>query len=295
LLEKHGIHVAYGIVGFKTHAKASLVIRRENDGLQAYGHIGSGNYHSTTARQYSDVGILTSCKEITDDLIEIFNFLTGRSRHSDYKSLLVAPVTMRNRFIELIDREIEAAKAGRPARIWAKMNQLEDMEIMSRLILASQAGVEIELGIRGFCCLRPGIPGISENIRVVSVIGRFLEHSRIFHFAAGAEDPMDGDWLIGSADWMKRNLDGRVEVIVPVKDPEARRRLNRIMMVNINDRHDSWEMQSDGSYDQLRLSSPQGSMSESFGTFDSLCRDATEANAASAPAVKPSDSGRTDS
>ena len=279
LLEKHGIHVAYGMMGYKTHAKASLVIRREEGRLQAYGHIGTGNYHSITARQYSDVGILTSCKAITDDLIEIFNFLTGRSRHSEYQSLLVAPVTMRNRFLGLIDQEIEAAKAGKPSRIWAKMNQLEDPEIMARLIQASQAGVEVQLVIRGFCCLRPGVPGISENIRIISVIGRFLEHSRIFHFASGSEDPLDGEWFIGSADWMKRNLDGRVEIVVPVMDAAARHRLNRIMMVNMNDRHDAWEMKPDGSYYPLRLKSGRKEQAEPSGTFDLLCRDAREADA----------------
>ncbi|MCH2132793.1 MAG: polyphosphate kinase 1 [Phycisphaerales bacterium] len=279
LLEKHGIHVAYGIMALKTHAKTSLVVRREGDRLQAYGHVGSGNYHSVTARQYSDVGLLTCRREITEDLIELFNYLTGRSRHSDYKSLLVAPLTMRKQFYDLIDREIAAARDGRPARIWAKMNQLEDKGIMCRLIQASRAGVKIELVVRGFCCLRPGITDVSENITVRSIIGRFLEHSRIFHFANGCGDPADGLWYFGSADWMKRNLDSRVEVVTPVVDEEAKRRLHRILDVNIQDRADSWEMRSDGTYRPFEVPDGAASGPAISGTFETLCLDAREAEA----------------
>ncbi|MDG2422758.1 MAG: polyphosphate kinase 1 [Phycisphaerales bacterium] len=276
LLEKHGIHVAYGILDLKTHAKTSLVVRREGSKLRAYGHIGTGNYHSGTARLYSDVGLLTARPEITGDLIELFNFLTGRSRYRDFKELLVAPITMRSTFYKLIDAEIEAAKKGQPSRIIAKMNQMEDVGIMSRLIQASQAGVQVDLSVRGFCCLKPGMPGLTENIRIVSIIGQFLEHSRIFHFANGQQDPLQGHWYIGSADWMKRNLDGRVEVVVPIEDMPSRRRLKRILDVNVADRQNAWTMHSDGVYTRIRPSDPTPNTPESDGTFLTLCNDAME-------------------
>ena len=279
LLEKHGIHVAYGMMGYKTHAKASLIVRREGDKLRSYAHIGTGNYHTGTARMYSDFGLLTCRTDLTDDLVELLNFLTGRSRFRDFKKLLVAPITMRDRFIALIHAETEAAKAGRPARIMAKMNQLEDTEIMNALIMASCAGVDIRLSVRGFCCLKPGIAGISENIRVVSIIGQFLEHSRVFHFANGEDDPLKGLWFIGSADWMKRNLDTRVEVVTPIEDMTAKRRLKRVMEVNFIDRMNAWDMLPDGSYERPRhtesmvIGSPSGD-----GTYLTLCQDIIKAS-----------------
>lgn len=276
LLEKHGIHVAYGILDLKTHAKTSLVVRREGAKLRAYGHIGTGNYHSGTARLYSDVGLLTARPEITGDLIELFNFLTGRSRYRDFSELLVAPVTMRSSFYRLIDAEIEAARQGKPARIMAKMNQMEDTGIMRRLIEASQVGVQVDLSVRGFCCLKPGLPGLTENIRIISVIGKFLEHSRIFHFANAQKDPLKGHWYIGSADWMKRNLDGRVEVIVPIQDMTARRRLMRILEVNLSDRQNAWQMQPDGSYARDRLLEATAGTPQADGTFVTLCNDIME-------------------
>ncbi len=250
-LEKAGVHVAYGVVALKTHAKLALVVRREADapgGLRCYGHIGTGNYNSQTAQLYTDLGLLTCDPEVTGDIVELFNLLTGRSRKRDYAALLVAPVAARARFEELIDREIAHAKAGRPARIVAKMNAMEDVSLSERLYGASAAGVKVDLIVRGFCCLRPGAPGLSENIRVISNVGRFLEHSRMYHFSDGHTDSADGDWFIGSADWMHRNLDTRVEAIAPIRDPAAKRRLATVVDALLADRRVAWEMRSDGSY-----------------------------------------------
>lgn len=277
LLEKHGIHVAYGMLGYKTHAKASLVVRSEGDKLRSYAHIGTGNYHSGTARLYSDIGLLTCRTDLTGDLVELLNYLTGRSRFRDFKKLLVAPITMRDRFINLIQNETKAAKSGRPARIMAKMNQLEDPKIMNALIEASCAGVPVQLSVRGFCCLKPGIPGLTENIRIVSITGQFLEHSRVFHFANGEEDQLKGLWFIGSADWMKRNLDTRVEVVTPIDDMSAKRRLKRIMEVNFADRLNAWDMMSDGSYQRPRIkASMEIGRPSGDGTFLTLCQDITK-------------------
>jgi len=249
-LEKAGVHVVYGLVGFKTHTKTALVVRREPDGLRCYGHIGTGNYHVQTSKLYTDLSLLTCRPDLTEDLTELFHFLTGRSLQRDYRKLLVAPVNMMDRFLAAIQREVENQKAGKPARIVAKMNSLESWDIIDALYRASQAGVPIDLVVRGICCLRPGVPGLSENIRVLSVIGRFLEHSRIFHFAAGQEDPTAGEFYIGSADWMYRNLLGRVEVVTPVREAAARARLWEILQVSIRDRRQAWEMRPDGTYVQ---------------------------------------------
>ncbi|MEZ6196603.1 MAG: polyphosphate kinase 1 [Planctomycetota bacterium] len=274
-LERHGVHVTYGVIGLKTHCKLALVVRREGDQLQSYVHIGTGNYHSVTANLYTDCGLFTCDPDITEDATHVFNFLTGRSLHHHYERLLVAPVTMRDRFLALIDHEIAAVRRGRPARILAKMNQLEDRSIITKLYEASQAGVPITLLIRGFCCLRPGVPGLSENIRVISVLGRFLEHSRIFHFAAGEADPVDGEWYIGSADWMRRNLDGRVETMTPVNDQEARRRLVRIIEASMRDRRQAWDLLADGRYERRRPApNDDPHEPEMLGTFETLCRDA---------------------
>ena len=180
MLEKAGVHVVYGIVGLKTHTKIALVVRREPEGLRCYAHIGTGNYHSGTARLYTDFGLFTAKPEFTEDVVELFHYLTGRSMKRDYRRLIVAPVNMKKHFLEMIDREAEQASHGRPAGIVAKMNSLEDPQVIQALYRASRAGVPIDLIVRGFCCLRPGVPGLCENIRVISVIGRFLEHSRVF-------------------------------------------------------------------------------------------------------------------
>ena len=215
-LLKVGAHVSFGVLGLKIHAKVALVVRQESEGLRCYCHIGTGNYNQKTARLYEDLGLFTCDPEITADVVQLFHYLTGRARAPKFNRLLVAPWNMRDRFIELVRREVEHHKAGRPARIVAKMNQLEDVQMCEALVSASREGLPIDLVVRGFCCLRPGVPGQTETIRVRSIIGRFLEHARIFYFANGASDPSSGDFYIGSADWMERNLSWQVEVVAPV-------------------------------------------------------------------------------
>ncbi|MDX2131908.1 MAG: polyphosphate kinase 1 [Planctomycetota bacterium] len=274
-LEKAGVHVAYGVAGLKTHCKTSLVVRRERHGLRCYAHLGTGNYHPRTAQLYTDCGLFTCDPEITADLVNLFNFLTGMAAAPSYPNLLVAPFTMRTRFNQMIEREMEFARRGRPARILVKVNALEDRDITERLYAASAAGVQITIVCRGFCCLRPGVPGMSENIRVLSVVGRFLEHSRIFHFASGQEDPLDGDWYFGSADWMYRNLSNRVEVAVPVRDREARERLLRIMQVHLADHRNAWDLTGEGH--SVRRAPPRDASPDSvelLGTFETLMREA---------------------
>jgi len=278
-LEHAGVHVAYGVLGLKTHCKCSLVIRREQGegeaGIRAYAHVGTGNYHPKTAQQYTDLGLLTADPAVTGDVVRIFNSLTGHASEQQYESLVVAPHAMRPWFETAIDREIGHARAGRPARIFAKMNQLEDRAITRRLYEASAAGVEVRLVVRGFCCLRPGIPGLSDNIRVRSVIGRFLEHSRIFHFADGNPDPLEGVFLIGSADWMYRNLSARVEAATPIRDRSARERLWRILDVMWRDRFNAWEVTGDGGHRRLQPDpDAEPDTPEASGTFASLMADA---------------------
>ena len=250
-LEKVGAHVMFGVTGLKTHSKAALVVRNEESGVRSYAHIATGNYHTRTARLYEDVGLLTADPAVTGDVVNLFHFLTGRSRTPRFPTLLVAPMYMRTRFAELIEREIANHEAGRPARIICKMNQLEDKEMCLLLVRASQAGVSVDLIVRGLCCLAPGVEGLTDNIRIRSIIGRFLEHSRIFHFAAGSDDPLDGEFLIGSADWMHRNLSERVEAAVPIVERRLRTRLWEILEICLADRRNAWELHQDGSYLQL--------------------------------------------
>ena len=249
-LEKAGVHVVYGIVGLKTHTKACLVVRQDADGIRSYAHIGTGNYNAGTARAYTDLGLLTCDPQITHDVVELFHYLTGRSLKRDYHKLMVAPVNMQSRFLELIEREIEHQKAGRPARIIAKMNALEERKVCRALYRASEAGVSIDLIVRGFCTLRPGVAGLSDNIRVTSVIGRFLEHSRIFYFRNGAPREADGEFFIGSGDWMYRNLLARVEATVPIEKPLLRERCWGILQTLLNDQRQAWDMFPDASYVQ---------------------------------------------
>jgi len=251
-MEKAGVHVVYGMEGLKTHTKTALIVREEDGRAQCYAHIGTGNYHYHTARLYTDLGILTCKPDLTRDVARLFNFLTGRNHTSDYAKLLVAPGNMKPRFLHMIEREVEHHRAGRPARIVAKLNQLEDRDICNSLYGASGAGLRVDLIVRGFCILRPGVPGLSENIRVISVIGRYLEHSRIFYFRNGAEDEIDGEFYIGSADWMHRNLESRVEAVTPIEERPLRRELWNILDIHLNDRRSAWDMQSDGSYVQRR-------------------------------------------
>ncbi|MFZ9567867.1 MAG: polyphosphate kinase 1, partial [Vulcanococcus sp.] len=243
-LERSGVHVVYGVIGLKTHTKITLVVRKEKERLRSYCHIATGNYNSRTAQLYTDLGLLSARPELGQDLAELFNYLTGFSKQQEFRRLLVAPVTLRRRMMELIRREIEHARAGRPAGIKAKMNALVDPRIIALLYEASQAGVQIDLVVRGMCSLRPGVEGVSENIRVSSVIGRFLEHSRLFWFANGGKDEM----YLGSADWMGRNLDRRVEAVVPIEDPELHQRMVRLINTYLADNCTAWDMQSDGSF-----------------------------------------------
>lgn len=249
-LQKVGAHVTYGVLGLKTHTKVALVVRKEGHDLRCYAHIGTGNYHVKTARLYTDVGLLTRDPVITADVVNLFHYLTGCSRTPRFQKLLVAPLNMRQRFLDSIEREIEHHRAGRPARIVAKMNQVEDLDMARALSAASQAGVPVDLIVRGFCCLVAGVPGWTENVRVRSIIGRFLEHSRIFHFANGQDDPLAGEFFIGSADWMHRNLSGRVEAATPVEDRTARERLWEILDIGLRDQRQAWLMQPDGTYVQ---------------------------------------------
>jgi polyphosphate kinase len=268
-LERAGAHVIFGVRGLKTHAKTALVVRKEPSGLRAYAHIGTGNYHVRTARLYTDIGLLTCDPELTRDVVNLFHYLTGHSQAPNCTTLLVAPSTMRSRFLELIMREVENKHAGRPAHIVAKMNQLEDPEIIASLCAAACAGVAVDLVVRGLCCLLPGISGRSEGIRVRSIIGRFLEHSRIFHFAAGSEDPLDGVFYIGSADWMFRNLSRRVEVVTPVTAAGPKKRLWEILDICLRDQRQAWILNSDGAYFQLR-SDGSGEEHEASGTHAAL-------------------------
>jgi polyphosphate kinase len=251
-LEKAGAHVVFGVQGLKTHAKLALVVRKEASGMRSYVHIGTGNYHVRTARLYADLGLFTCNPLITGDVINLFHHLTGHSQAPLCSHLLVAPLTMRPRVIELIKREIANKKANLPARIVAKMNQLEDPEIIGELSDAAAAGVPVELIVRGFCCLRPAVPGRTEGLRVRSIIGRYLEHSRIFHFAAGQEDPKKGDFFIGSADWMYRNLSKRVEVVTPVLAKEAKEKLWEILDIILRDRRQAWTLNAKGTYSRLQ-------------------------------------------
>ena len=247
-LEEKGIHVAYGTIGLKTHTKTALVVREENDGVKLYSHVGTGNYHSETAKGYVDLGLLTADRDIGQDLVTLFNSFTGPVLDERFRKLLVAPANMREQFTEFVRREARHARAGRPARIVAKVNGLEDPEMVAELYRASMAGVEIDLIVRGICRLRPGITGISENVRVHSVVGRFLEHSRIFYF----ENAGDPEYYIGSADWMTRNLDYRVEAVTPIEDPDLRRQLKFNLELVLRDNRRRWTMNPDGSYDQRR-------------------------------------------
>ena len=248
-LEKAGVHVVYGMVGLKTHCKLTLVVRREGKILQRYVHLATGNYNSSTSRIYTDIGILTADEEIATDATNLFNSLTGFSRFTNYNCLLVAPINLRKSIIKLIQRETAHAKAGRPARIIAKINSLTDLAIVRALYGASQAGVSIDLIVRGICMLRPGLPGVSTNIRVRSVVGRFLEHSRVLYFGNNGHEEV----FIGSADWMYRNLSRRVEVIVPIKDAQLRAYLkDTVLDTYLKDNVNARELRSDGKYERIK-------------------------------------------
>ncbi len=277
-LEQAGAHVVYGLVGLKTHSKVALVVRREGTGLRRYLHLGTGNYNPKTARIYTDLGLLTCRPELGADATDLFNYLTGLSRQEGFRRLLVAPITLRSRIRDLIVRETDHARAGRPARIVAKVNALVDPEMIELLYEASQAGVEIECIVRGACSVHPGLPGMSERIRVRSIIGEFLEHSRILGFANGGRQ----EWYTGSADLMERNLDRRVEVVFPIEDLEAQARIEEIVAVMLADDRRSWQLGADATWRRTEeiLSAPG-----SVDTFATLKERALAA--ASVPAEPP--------
>ncbi|MDA0672147.1 MAG: polyphosphate kinase 1 [Cyanobacteria bacterium] len=245
-LEDAGVHVVYGVVGLKTHTKTALVVRQERDRIRRYVHIGTGNYNPKTSKLYTDLGLLSCREDLGADLTDLFNFLTGYSRQTAYRKLLVAPLTLRKGMVALIQREIDHARQGQPARILAKMNSLVDPEMIRLMYEASQAGVEIQLIIRGICCLRPGLPGISDRIQVTSIIGRYLEHARIFCFHNNG----DREYYIGSADWMPRNLDRRVEAVTPIEDPVLVKEVQEMLDIMLSDNRQAWDLQADGTYVQ---------------------------------------------
>jgi polyphosphate kinase len=252
-LEQAGAHVIYGVVGLKTHCKALLIVRRDTDQLRRYIHLGTGNYHHRTARIYTDFSFLTTNPQLTEEVAIVFNTLTGLAGYPGLKELMVAPFDLKKRLIGLIERERDHARAGKPGRIIAKLNSLVDQEIIEKLYEASCADVTVDLIVRGICCLRPKVPGLSENIRVVSIVGRFLEHSRIYHFANDGQPEV----FLSSADWMPRNFLRRVEVAFPIENPALRDNLIKEVLPRfLNDRVKSREMQPDGSYRRLK---PEGS------------------------------------
>jgi polyphosphate kinase len=246
-MERAGIHVTYGVVGLKTHTKITLVVRHDYDGLRRYAHIASGNYHAGTARLYADLGLFTCDEQIGRDLTELFNYLTtGYKPRRKYGKLLVAPKQLKQALLDKIEREIALVGQGERGHIQWKLNALEDVDIVRALYRASQRGVTIDLVVRDTCRLRPGLEGVSSTVKVISVIGRFLEHERIYYFHNGGR----AEYYIGSADAMQRNLEKRVEVLCPVEDPRLQQELRHILDTQLSDQRGAWDMQSDGSYVQ---------------------------------------------
>jgi polyphosphate kinase len=269
-LEQAGAHVVYGLVGLKTHSKVALVVRREGSILRRYVHIGTGNYNPRTARQYVDLGLLTCRPELGADVTDLFNVLTGLSRQRDFRRLIVAPHSLRTRVLSLVEREIELARAGRDARIVLKVNAIVDPDSVEALYRASQAGVEVDLIVRSICSVRPGVPGLSDRIRVRSIVGEFLEHSRIFGFANGGQQ----EWYIGSADLMERNLDRRVEAVVPIEDQEASARIAEVVRILLADDRRSWQLGTDAVW---RRTEELTGVDGDLDTFAELKRSAIEA------------------
>jgi polyphosphate kinase len=259
-LEDAGCHVIYGIAGYKTHAKALLIIRRETTRIRRYVHLGTGNYNDRTARLYSDIGLMTCDDELASDVAAFFNLLTGLSEAVEWRQLAIAPTELRKRFLDLIDREIKASTPERPGLIMVKVNSLEDKEVCRALYRASQAGVEVLLNVRGICCLRPGLKGVSKRIEVRSIVDRYLEHARIYYFANGGHEEI----YMSSADWMKRNLDRRFEILFPVKDPKVRRRVVKVMETFFADNVKAWELLADGRYRRVAQSGRPTRAQEKF-------------------------------
>jgi polyphosphate kinase len=280
MLQKAGVHVVYGIVGLKTHCKATLVVRREHDGIKRYVHLATGNYNPTTARFYTDLSFFTCRREFGEDASALFNLLTGYSQNNHWNKLIVAPANLANRLEALIERERAHAEAGNPARIIAKLNSLVDSQIISMLYRASQAGVRIDLIIRGTCCLRPGIPGVSDNIRVISIVDKYLEHSRITYFQNGDEPEI----FLASADWMPRNFRRRVEIMFPIEDPQLQRRLfDGILGVVLADNVKARELQSDGTYRRVPPAPPGTPSIRSQLEFQNMALELCETSPISHP------------
>ena len=247
MLEKAGCHVIYGLLGLKTHSKITLVVRREESGIRRYVHLGTGNYNDSTAKLYTDCGLLTCDAKIGEDATAVFNMLSGYSEPDSWNKLVIAPIWMRDRFLHMIRMEEEHARKGQKARIIAKMNSLCDREIIASLYSAAAAGVKIDLIIRGICCLKTGIPGISENITVRSIVGNFLEHARIFYFYSNGNEEV----YMGSADWMPRNLDKRVEIVFPVEDPRLKQEVMHILDIQLEDNVKAHILRPDGIYEKI--------------------------------------------
>lgn len=271
-LERAGAQVVFGFLDLKTHAKISLVVRKEGEALRSYAHFGTGNYNPITSRFYSDLSLFTADAALCQDAARLFNFMTGYAKPEKMAKLVIAPLQLRKKLLALFDAEIQNAKAGRPAAIWAKMNSLVDPEIIDKLYAASQAGVKIELIVRGICCLRPGVPGLSDNIKVRSIVGRFLEHARLLAVANGAPMPSaETKVYLSSADWMQRNLNGRVEVLVPIENPTVHAQvLNQVMWANLEDNSQAWELGADGQYRRVQPGNKKFSAHEYFLTHPSL-------------------------
>ena len=283
-LEDAGVHVIYGVAGFKTHAKALLIVRRQAQRIDRYVHLATGNYNDRTARAYSDIGLLTCDRELVSDVAALFNMMTGFSEAVGWAKLAVAPVGLRQKFLDLIDREIQASSSDRPGLIMVKINSLEDLEICQALYRASQAGVRVLLNVRGICCLRPGLSGVSENIEVRSIVDRFLEHARVFYFRNGGHEEV----YLSSADWMQRNLSKRLELLFPIIDPKHRRRLIEALEVYFADNVKAWQLRSDGAYERMGRKGQRVRAQQAFHkmAFDAV-RDAARATPRFRPLTRP--------